>query len=319
MAVTFILNDETKVNSHGFRILNKGIDQARFIKNPVSLDAHWASNQRVIGKWENIRIEGSLLKADLIFDMEDENAKAIAGKVERGFINGVSMGINPDRSSFEMDPTGSYVLNNCELLEASVVAIPSNSNAVKLYADNGDPLTAEIVNLSLQDWLKPQKSNNQNSHNDMNEIKLSVSALVCLGLDKLQTVTNQDIAPAVERLVESNKTLAADLKAAELKLSAQAKLQATTLVDNAIKEGRIEATARESWITMAVSDYDTASKTIGSITPKVSLSSLVGNNIPEGGAPVEMTQEAFFKLSAEDQVKFKDEQSEAYTKLFATN
>ena len=181
MAVTFILNDETKVNSYGFRTLNKGIDLSRFKKNPVCFDAHWSSNQRVIGKWEIVRVDGVYLKADLIFDMEDENAKMIAGKVERGFINGASMGINPDRSSFDMDAAGAYVLQKCELMEASVVALPSNSNAVKLYADSGQPLTDETINLSLQEWLKPQASNNQNPNTGMNEIKLSVAAMVCLG------------------------------------------------------------------------------------------------------------------------------------------
>ena len=89
----FILNDEAVVNSHGFRILTAGIDLTRFKLNPVMLDGHIRSNQTVIGSWKDITIEEGKLFAEPLFDMEDENAKLIAGKVERGVIKGASMGI----------------------------------------------------------------------------------------------------------------------------------------------------------------------------------------------------------------------------------
>ena len=304
---TFILNDETKINSYNFRTLNKGIDLKRFKKNPVCLDGHWASNQRVIGKWTNIRIEGSLLKADIEFDMEDENAAAIAGKVERGFINGASMGINPERESFKLEPKGGWVLEKCELMEASVVAIPSNANAVKLYAESGDVLDKDAIDLSIPEWM-PNKANKQI---DMKEVKLSVAALVVLGLDKLSTVTTDDVAPAVEKLAADYKALEAKLTAAEEKLGAQAKLNATQLVETAIQAGKLEAGVKEPWINMAMNDFDSTSKAIASMPAKKSLSALVDNKGDE-----EMTQEAFFKLSTDEQLKFKAEQPAVYQKLF---
>jgi len=87
------LNDEAVVNSYGFRILTAGIDLTRFKLNPVMLDGHIQSNQNVIGSWKDITLEGGKLLAEPIFDMEDDNAKLIAGKVERGVIKGASMGI----------------------------------------------------------------------------------------------------------------------------------------------------------------------------------------------------------------------------------
>ena len=85
----FILNDETKVNQYGFRVKNLGLRLGRFLDNPVVLDNH--GNEAVIGRWENIQIEGNLLTAEAVFDDKDENAKTIAGKVERGFIKGASI------------------------------------------------------------------------------------------------------------------------------------------------------------------------------------------------------------------------------------
>ena len=76
----FILNDENVTNSYGFKIKTAGIDLKRFEANPVMLDGHNPSNLSVIGKWTEIKAENGKLSADTDFDMEDENAKTIAGK-----------------------------------------------------------------------------------------------------------------------------------------------------------------------------------------------------------------------------------------------
>lgn len=47
------------VNSHGFRVKNAGISLVRLKANPVILAQHNNSVWSVIGRWENIRIEGS--------------------------------------------------------------------------------------------------------------------------------------------------------------------------------------------------------------------------------------------------------------------
>ena len=96
----FILNDENVMNSYGFKIKTAGIDLKRFEANPVMLDGHNPSNLSVIGKWTEIKAENGKLSADTDFDMEDENAKTIAGKVERGVIKGASMGISFSKKFF---------------------------------------------------------------------------------------------------------------------------------------------------------------------------------------------------------------------------
>ena len=62
---TFVLHDET-VNTYGFRMLTSGANLEEFRKNPVILLNHkdW---ELPIGRWENIRIEGTQILADALF------------------------------------------------------------------------------------------------------------------------------------------------------------------------------------------------------------------------------------------------------------
>ena len=127
----FILNDETKVNQYGFRVKNSGLKLSRFQANPVVLDSHKEGNDAVIGRWENIQIEGHLLTAEAVFDNEDYNAKIIAGKVERGFIRGASLGLDPfSMNNFILSPDDVYDLVEAEVLEASIVQLRSEERRV---------------------------------------------------------------------------------------------------------------------------------------------------------------------------------------------
>ena len=90
---TFVLHDET-VNTYGFRMLTSGANLEEFRKNPVILLNHkdW---ELPIGRWENIRIEGTQILADALFDEKDDEAVKIADKVEGGFLRMASMGAWP--------------------------------------------------------------------------------------------------------------------------------------------------------------------------------------------------------------------------------
>ena len=147
---TWILNDETKANVYGFRVRNAGIDLERFRANPVMLAMHrdWDLDA-IIGRWTNIRIEGNLLLADDEFDMEDEKAKALAGKAERGFLKAVSMGFLWAEEYMEKALDGVFDLVQSELIEASLVTIPGNANAVRLYAAPGQLMEDKEIKLSL--------------------------------------------------------------------------------------------------------------------------------------------------------------------------
>ena len=147
----FILNDETQENSYGFTIPNEGIALDQFTANPVMLNSHNNDVENVIGKWNNVRVEGNTLLADPEFDSEDVDAKKIEGKVTRGFVRAVSMGVG-----FFIDDMkyigGKLILLKCVLKEASIVAVPSNSKALRLYdLSTGKEFTSDLLDVQLSD------------------------------------------------------------------------------------------------------------------------------------------------------------------------
>lgn len=141
---TFILNDENQVNSYGFRVKNFGISFGRFDANPVMLDSHINETDKVLGKWKNRKIEGTQLKADSEFDLAKDSAKVVAGQVDRGYLKGCSMGlgISFESDCWSLSPDGIYDLIKCELMEASVCAVPSNAASVSLISQStGKPIS----------------------------------------------------------------------------------------------------------------------------------------------------------------------------------
>ena len=125
-----ILCDSCTINSYGFRTDVNGIDLTRFKKNPVMLYNH--NPLQVIGKWKAISVDNGQLTAEPVFDMDDPFAAEIARKVDQGFIKGCSMGIMITQIT---KSKGIDVATESVLLEASIVSIPADENALVVYAD----------------------------------------------------------------------------------------------------------------------------------------------------------------------------------------
>lgn len=315
MALTFILNDETKTNSHGFRVRNLGIDLARFRNNPVLLDFHMAGSAAVIGKWENIRIEGALLKADAVFDEKDETAMRIKGKVEDGFIKGASLGLDGMSIEFQL-VDGVPTAVRSEVTEASIVPIPSNANALKLYNDKGIEMSKKDVQLSLSSITELIKNKS-----NMKQIMLTVAAMVALGFENQEVTEGDALSAAIEKLhtdFEASKVaLSAERTAKETlqsRLDAVQNAKVDELVNLAIEQGKIDATKKEDFIKLAKSDFEMAKGILDGIPAKKDLSA---SNSGGAGYGEVKTDEDFMKLSYAQQVAFKENHPEEYKKLFS--
>lgn len=132
----FIVSTED-LNSHGYRILTKGIQLGNFRKNPVMLYGHsWGSVP--IGKWVNLRKEDGKLIATPEFNEKDPFALQIKEAVEGGFVNATSIGATPvnfsDDPKYLVEGQKGYTLTKCDLFEISFVDLPSNPYAVRLSA-----------------------------------------------------------------------------------------------------------------------------------------------------------------------------------------
>lgn len=306
---TFSLNDESKYNSYGFRVPNAGLMLDRFRENPVMLDDHYNSTAGVVGRWNNIRVEDGHLKADDDFDMEDDRAKTLKGKVDRGFIKGASLGLVFDRDKMQVDASGRLVLTEAEVLEGSIVPIPANAGAIRLYAKDTHKLLSEAdIKLSLSAF-KNTNSNTEIKNDNMNKIVLSAIALTALGIQS--TEDNAAFTRAVEELAanyNAEKTARAALTA---KFEKQAKDQAEALVNDAIAAGKLSADLKDQFVQMATANYELAAKVIGAMPGKKSLAAQVQNT----EAKEIKSMDDFQKLSVEKQLAFKAEHPEEYAAL----
>lgn len=232
--VTFIFCDGSKVNSYGFRIDLAGLDTERFRANPVMLYSHDSTD--VIGRWENLRIEDGKLMADAVFDTEDENGKRIAGKVERGFLKGCSMGI---RIADMRDVDNELVATRSELMEGSVCPIPSDAGAIRLYDQNHKELTFEEVKLQFNNQLQPiemaEKTENKPT-------------------EPIPDAKDQEIARLKAEIAQNKKD------AVESYLTA------------AVASGKITDAEKADYAKLSESDFETVKKIIDAKQPKASQS-----------------------------------------------
>lgn len=270
---TFVLHDES-VNTFGFRMLTSGADLTEFRKNPVMLLNHndWSMP---IGRWDNIRVDGGKILADAVFDEQDPAGQQAKSKVDRGFVRAASIGAwmpeVVDNSEVSKLPgqTGGTV-TKWVVREASIVTIPANHNALAFY----DRQTGSLVDMTDQKNLITLFDNHSNS-NSNNNMKV-IAGLLNLA----DTASEADVAAELQvvlsdrdRLKTENETLTGRID--ELNKAAKQKLsdEAVALIDGAIRDGRIDAKAKESYIKLFDVDYEAAKTTLEAIPLRRSVSS----------------------------------------------
>ena len=268
---TFVLHDET-VNTYGFRMLTGGANLEEFRKNPVILLNHkdW---ELPIGRWENIRIEGTQILADALFDEKDDIAVKIAGKVEGGFLRMASMGAWPpeevsDAEELKLPGQTLPTVTRWTAREASIVTIGANHNALVLFdRQTGKPLdlTDASTVIRLMDRLNHSK-HDSNMDNTLKELKLKDSAqdAEVVGVVR-QLIENHD------RLVRENQELKEAAARAETERKEARHAEAVRLVDAAIADGRIHAAGKEAYLKLFDADFENTRATLDAIPRRQSV------------------------------------------------
>lgn len=291
MAKTFVLHDES-LNEYGFWLLTSGGDLKQFNKNPICLFNHNRSYRDSrdtilpIGHWDNVRIEGSKILAEPVFDA-DEFSQQIAAKVESGTLRMASVGIKAIETSNDpkwIKPGQRYeTVLKWKLKEASIVDIGANNNALALY-DNDDSLI-ELSEGQDCPGLKLLTSNENNT--EMKELAKI--------LNLADGASEQELIDAVNPVLSENVTLREDLqKERDAKKLLQDKVdaiqladlaakteKATTLIDAALKDGRLnetpEATVKAFWMSSFEANYETAEIALGALPAKAKVQETIGN------------------------------------------
>lgn len=285
MAKKLIWTNED-LNCYGFWVMTSGIDMSRFKNNPIMLFNHhrtWEGRKDEIlpvGKWANYKADDKgVVTGEPVFDMKDEFAVKIANKVDGGFLTACSIGIriievSEDAQYLKPGQTRATV-TKCELKEVSVVDIPANPNAagIVLYDEND-----KVITLSDgADGCPIRLINNQNQK-QMKEVALKLGlpeaaseAEVLSAVTKLQDKHTQEIAT-----LQSEKDKAeAEVKRLKDEKVATQKAEATTLVDQAVKDGKISAELKDTYLSLFDKDFDGAKKVVLAMSVRQSLGSRV--------------------------------------------
>ena len=275
------------------------------------LDQHYNSTAAVVGKWVNTTVDGAQLKGDSEFDLDDPKAALLAGKVDRGYIKGASMGVTFNRDYMKQQPDGSWQLTQCELFEVSIVAVPSNRSSLTLFAETGEILSEDQVKLSIAQLTTDLTIQDINKNDEMEKFNLSAAALLAVGL------ANADNSEAVSAAIVSLSAQLSEEKAAHTVtkqlMTDQVKLQATALIESAILAGKITADEKEEMITSAIQNLAFTTKMIDKLPAKTTLSGEVKNTVALGVK----TMDDFEKLDQKAQLAFKAENPDAYKALFS--
>lgn len=149
------ITDENITDRHGTVVRIAGLSTENYMRNPV---VGWSHNlygslfgtpdpEHVIGRTVRLRQSGSRLVATIRFLPESVNpvAERIYQMVRHGAINATSIGFIPKRVVIEtIAGKETPIVTEAELLEVSIVPLPSNVGAEITSGRNSRPDTASI-------------------------------------------------------------------------------------------------------------------------------------------------------------------------------
>ncbi|MDR0581451.1 MAG: HK97 family phage prohead protease [Prevotellaceae bacterium] len=285
----FILSSGDKANCYGFRLDLSGLDISRFTTNPVMLYMHDAG--KVIGRWDGVAVEDGKLTASAVFDTADMFSKDIAGKVERGFLRGCSIGIVIHKMR---ETKGEMVVTSSELMEASIVSVPADADAVVLYDANRKIISLDEAKLNVQ------KLNQQLSNMEKEKFELPQTTLVSLG------ITGELTPQGVELAVAEKDRRIAELEA---ELQQQKDKAVEAYLAAAVKAGKIKETDKPSFLKLAKTDLESVKAIIDAKAEQASASL------------ADMTQKTTLAAGREDwnYIKWMQEDPAGLKKLKADN
>lgn len=292
------------LNSYGTRVLTSGMNVEQYNRNPVLLYMH--ERGQVIGYVKDLKVEGTEVTGELVFDEASELSQRCKKQWEFGSLKMVSVGIDiletSDAPEFLMQGQTTPTITKSKLFEVSLVDIGANDDAIVLQKD-GVLLT---LGKNAAEVLPQLHSNNPNQKtNQMDQEKLALQ----LGLPK-----DADEATITAKLAE----LQAEGAEAETLRQERDTLRAArieTLVNAAISEKKIGEDKKQHFMNLGGKiGAEELKQTFDAMSPQVKLSHIVGGgNAPTGG------NAEYKKLSdvpCEELEKLREQNPAQYKKLY---
>lgn len=311
-----LISDET-VNSYGFYLLNSGGDVTQYKKNNILL---WMHNRAWRGTKDEVLALGTVdnilfnekeqrWEGDLNFDMKDEFAAKIAQKWDDGIYKMVSAGIRVVEQSDDakyVKPGQRYsTVTKWVLKEISVVDIGSNPNSLALYDDEDN-----IVNLSDKpDQEIPLQKLTFKNNEQMEIVKLADGSELTVAQVQELADKAKTHEQTITQLTTERNQFKSENDGYKLAETNAKKTEKETLLAEAVKDGRLDASGKEAFSTLFDKDHEGAKTALAAIPKRTS----VKEKLNEGNEETE--REQLEKLSW-DEIDKKGKQGILKTKYY---
>lgn len=261
----WVLSDES-VNSYDFITRTSGIRLEDFNANPVMLFNH--DFNKVIGNWQDIKVENGKLTATDNFHMEDEEAKLISDKVDKGFIKGCSIGFKILKCAKEkVAGKEIMVITDCVLKEVSITALPANKNAVRMYDEN-DKLLSETELLAYLSSKSTTKIPNLKTK-AMKTLRDKLIALfatfslnITLSDAEDEDTMASEVTAGIKKAIELKDGEIATLKT---KLNEFETQRVDSLIAQALADKKFTKADEQKWRDRALKDFEMTQDTLAAI------------------------------------------------------
>ena len=267
----FQLTDST-VNCYGFRLLTSGYQMAEFNKNPIGYYMH-DREAGVLLKWEDLRVEGDAVFGKPVINMSHPRGQQTVDEINDGFLNAASVGNlvvleYSDDPSLRIPNQSGFTVTKWFNRECSLVDIPGNFNALKLFDENENEL--QLSDLAGKNFTQI----NQNS-DTMKTLVLTAGILAALNL-KAET-PDEDALKSLENLAaKASQADALKIELDNLKASVD-KDKVTSILAVALKEGRITQEASTELETQFASNPTGLQNLVSKLPVYTSIASQLGD------------------------------------------
>lgn len=301
------ITNET-LNCYGTWIVTGGLAMEQFKRNPVMLWMHMRGV--IIGYVDDVRTNGDEVTGVPVFDEASEESRRAKVQWEKGSLRMGSPCFEVIETSDapELKKPGQTMptITKAKLLEFSLVDIGGNDDNIRLvYA--GEQLDQESAGVKLALAMNKNLINNSK----MNEHELKAIALM-LGLPSAASTV--DVQREVKRLLAESEECA-KLRARVSELNGEIKslrsAGITSMVDEAIAEGKMTADNREHFIELGEKvGAESLKLTLGAMRGGAKPSMLLNKRTDTSG------EKKWVDLSDEELRLLRDENPEKYKKLY---
>lgn len=270
------ITNET-LNAYGTRVLTSGMDVSQYERNPVLLYMH--ERGLVIGYVKGLRVEGSEVTGELVFDEATELSQRCKKQWEFGSLKMVSVGIDiletSEDAQYLVPGQTAPTITKSKLFEVSLVDIGANDDAIRLHKDGVCLELGKNMGEVLPPIGKFLTSNNNQNIKEMDLEKLALE----LGLPK-----DADEA-AVSAALSALKASSAEADTLRQDRDTLRAAMIENIVNGAIAEKKIGEEKKQHFLDLGKKiGIEDLKQTFDAMSPQVKLSAVInGGGVATSG------------------------------------